>query len=105
MHVVTETPLVLTEARLAMLLEETGTRPPFDHACLTNDQWAEIRRMLLDVARYMRQAEAWFDDIERQAAGPPPDTGKPGRGTPDNGNPDRGNPDNRNSGNAGSKDK
>ncbi len=70
---------MLTGRRLPVILEEIakGSRPPLDHACLTNDQWAEIKRIFLDVAACMRQAEAYFDDISRQAASPPPETDNP----------------------------
>ncbi len=67
-HQVMEVPLILTDRRLQTIMQEIeeGKRPPLDHACFTNDEWVDIKRILLDMAAYMRQAEAYFDDIEKQ---------------------------------------
>jgi len=64
----TEVPIIISNKRLLVILEEieSGERSPLDHACLTIEEWAELKRADFDVLAYIKQSENYFEDIERQ---------------------------------------
>jgi len=65
---INDMPLALSTERLAELLAEikAGSRAPLQHVCLPTSEWAEVKRGYNDIAYYIKQAEAYFADIERQ---------------------------------------
>lgn len=64
---ITEVPVVVTNVTLPELIERSEQGDLFEHFALSADTWAEIKRQFLAYLAYMKQSEAYFDDIEKQA--------------------------------------
>lgn len=64
---ITEVPIILTNKSLPKLVKDADNGVVYQHVAITADLWAEIKRHWLDVKRYVKQSEAYFDDIEKQA--------------------------------------